>query len=67
MKKFIFCYYLFFCIATNAYCDDKDLDGEINIKIGIDLKKQSHGLSYLNMHMASSSNNLHVQYKVIVY
>jgi hypothetical protein len=70
MKKFIIpvlLLFVFFGIATNAYCDDDDLDGEINIKIGIDLKKQSHSLSYGKIKETDAGFSLGIENLVPVY
>jgi hypothetical protein len=70
MKKLIIPVLLVFAflgIDINAYCDDDDLDGEINIKIGIDLKKQSHGLSYRNIKETNAGFSLGIENLVPVY
>jgi hypothetical protein len=70
MKKSILLVLLvssFFSMSTNVYCDDNDLDEEINLKIGIDLKKQFHGLSYDSLKETNSGFSLGIENLVPVY
>jgi hypothetical protein len=70
MKKFIVPVLFligFFGIATNAYCDDNDLDGEINIKIGVDLKNQLHSVPYSNIKGTNGGFSLGIENLVPVY
>jgi hypothetical protein len=70
MKKLIIpvlLLFVFLGIATNTYCDDDDLDGEINIKIGIDLKNQLHDLSYGSIKGTNGGFSLGIENLVPVY